>query len=676
MVAILANRAWYDLRSTAHAHGLTFHTKQSKTQVYERLYSNLVDEGVLRKRFRQLSEDERGALRALQATENGRLPLHLFQKAYGNIRIYRPWREDGTPKQPWKKPQSIAEKLWHLGFIEIIKGRPDQAALPDEVLALLPPLLRIEPIERSTSSLVQSPAELLCIDLAVLLGVLLYHDVRPLHGRWLPPSVLRTVNERLRIRENLDGVRSELRTGRLHFLHYLAEAAGLVAVQAGVLKPTVQAWRWLDLPPDERWQRLGHAVTTDLKARNRLWDRYRLPLVDAKTWQILVDHLQQLMPGCAYARENFIGGIQPHLPTSDLVTLIPPLFEGPLTCLGVVSVQAEGFTLLSKSFSEPQNAELVRHEDAICVTLPALPHLRPLVTCCEWAEVKANRLRIDAAAIRRALETESDALQIGSVLSELTGESLPLAVFEQIQQWARAAQALTLRQMTLLTSQDANTLTDIRSDWRLRPLMGEPLSPHHVAVPAGRAEDLLAKLERRGYRVTSHLRSSVSAKDTPLSPEMVEYLWLAVRVYQKLESLVSQDIAIPGSAREWLTHQLPAGSADSLEAESNILLDRLSQAVRGNSTSPAVIQQEDPAAVRTAVQSAYERRGALTIEYFSPARGEKTTRTIEPVMLYERNGAEYVEAWCRLDDDTRTFRLDRILRVIANGEHAGQYHPG
>jgi WYL domain len=675
MVTILANRAWYDLRSTARAHGLPFHTKQAKAQVYQRLYRSLVDEGRLRKRFRQLSEDERSALRALQAA-GGTIPLYRFQKAYGNIRIYRSWREDGTPKYPWKRPQSIAEKLWYPGFIELVKGRPDQVALPDEVLALLPPLPRIEPVAHARASLLQSPAEVLCIDLAVLLGALLYHDMRPLHGRWLPPSALRSINTRLRVPENLNGVRSELRTGRLRFLHYLADAAGLVAVQAGVLKPTVQAWRWLDLPSDERWLRLIQALAADLKARDRLWDRYRFPSVDVQTWRTLIDHLEQLTPGCAYERENLIRVIQPHLPTSDLSTLIPPLLDAPLTWLGVVSVQNEGFTLLPKSFSEPQNAELVQREDAICVTLPNLPRLRPLVMCCAWAEVKENRLRIDAAAIRRALETGSNALQIASALSELIGEPLPAAVFEQIQRWARAAQALTLRQITLLTAQDTDTLADIRSDWRLRPLMGEPLSPHHLVVPTGHAEDLLAKLERRGYHVTSHLQPPASPDNSTLSSEMVEYLWLAVRVYQKLGSLVSQDIAIPGSARAWLTQQLPMGSADSLETESNVLIDRLAQAVRGHAASPAVIQQEDPTAVRTALQSAYERRGALTIEYFSPARGEKTTRTIEPVMLYERNGAEYVEAWCRLDDDTRTFRLDRILRVIANGEDTGQYHPG
>lgn len=675
MVTLLANRAWYDLRTTAHAHGLPFHTKQAKAQVYDRLYRSLIHEGVLRRRFKQFSEDERGALRALQSA-GGKLPLPRFQKAYGAIRIYRPWRSDSTPKHPWKKPQSIAEKLWYLGFIELVKGRPDQVTLPDEVAALLPPLPRIEPTERTDTSLLQSPAEVLCLDLATLLGALLYHDVRPLRRRWLPPSVFRSINARLCVPENLDGIRSELQTGRLHFLHYLAEAAGLVAVQAGVLKPTAQAWCWLDRPPDQRWQALWDAVNADLKARNRLWDRYRFPMMDAQTWKVLADCLQPLTPGCTYTRESLVGMMQSYLPESDLSALIPLLLDEPLTWLGMVSVEGQAFWVLPRSFSEPQDAQLVQREDAIELILPSVPRLRPLVTCCAWAEVKDNRLHIDAAAIRRALENGSDALQVTSALAELTGVPLPLAVCQQIQRWSREAAALTLRQVTLLTARDADTLAEIRSDWRLRPLLGEPLSPHHLVVPTGRVEDLLAKLERRGWPVTSHLKPTTPPDGSALSPEMAEYLWLAIRVYQRLGAFVSQDISIPGAAREWLTQQLPAGSADWLEAESETLVDRLAQAVRGHSSSRAIVQQEDPIAIRAAVQSAYERRSSLTIEYVSPARGEKTIRTIEPVMLYERNGAEYVEAWCRLDGDTRTFRLDRIVSVIANEEHAGQHHPG
>lgn len=40
----------------------------------------------------------------------------------------------------------------------------------------------------------------------------------------------------------------------------------------------------------------------------------------------------------------------------------------------------------------------------------------------------------------------------------------------------------------------------------------------------------------------------------------------------------------------------------------------------------------------------------------------------DALMVYEHGGATYVEAWCRLDEATRIFRLDRILRVVDSGK--------
>lgn len=93
-------------------------------------------------------------------------------------------------------------------------------------------------------------------------------------------------------------------------------------------------------------------------------------------------------------------------------------------------------------------------------------------------------------------------------------------------------------------------------------------------------------------------------------------------------------------------------------------IDALRAILKGRAISPPAVAQDQPESIRQAVQTAYDRRGALTIEYFSPHSGEMTMRTIEPVMLYERGGAQYVEAWCRLEDATRTFRIDRIIRVL------------
>lgn len=423
MVKLLSNRAWYDLRSTAHTHGLPFHTKHPKAQVYDRLYHHLVDEGRLKRRFKQLSDEERAALAALQAG-GGSLPLHHFQKSYGAIRVYRPWREDGTPKQPWKRPQTVAEKLWYPGFIEIIKGRPDLVVLPDEVAALLPPLPHPRPALQASQTQRQgegaNPCENLGLDIALLLGALLYQAVRPLHGRWLPPSGLRVVNQRLHLQEKLEEVRSELQTGWLRFLHYLAEAAGLVAVQAGWLKPTAAAWKWLRLPASERWNGLMDAVKADLARHECLWDRYRLPSTDEQLWVVLIEQLNQLTPGCTYSLQAFFQGIRPYL-VDDLESSVMALLHEPLTWLGIVRMEADALAMMPRSFREPQNARLMLQKDSLDVILPDVPHLHPLVGCCAWAKMEAQRLVIDADAIARALEKARDARQIAAWLAELSG---------------------------------------------------------------------------------------------------------------------------------------------------------------------------------------------------------------------------------------------------------------
>jgi predicted DNA-binding transcriptional regulator YafY len=60
------------------------------------------------------------------------------------------------------------------------------------------------------------------------------------------------------------------------------------------------------------------------------------------------------------------------------------------------------------------------------------------------------------------------------------------------------------------------------------------------------------------------------------------------------------------------------------------------------------------------IQRALLRREALRIEY-ADHRGALTARDVEPrVFLGGRGGIWYLVAWCRLREDIRVFRLDRI----------------
>ncbi len=663
MVTLLAYRAWYDLRSTAHAHNLPFNSHQSKAQVRARLYQQLVETATLRRCLKRLGRQERGALAALQAS-GGTMAAARFARVYGTVRIWRPWRSD-VARQPWKSPVSVCDRLWHWGLIERVPGCPDQIVLPDEVARLLPPLPRPKPVPLSRD--VDNPwsLDMLCLDLAHLLGFLLRENVRPLHGRWVSLSALRRLNGQLRVSECLGGIRSELQTSRLRWLHYLAEAAGLIAVQGGYLKPTRAAWRWLDADSAERHRMLCEATTADVGHPERsLWERYRLPPMNVSIWTGVNDILGSLQPGQAYPTRWLAETVRHSLPASeDADESILCLLNGPLSWLSRAAVSGNLFQIPTLS-APPQAADVSFDSTEIVVRLPQRPHLRPLVECLAWGRGEQQTIRVDADAAAAAVAQGLNAAAMLRTLAELTETLFPRAVLEQLERWTHAAQALTLRTMAILTAADSQTLAAVRSDWRLRPLFGELLSAHHLAVPVQCVEPLTAALSHRGHAVTRFERAPIEQSDHAVSSELAAYLWLAVRVYQKLGAVVETPVHLPGAALDWLTAQLDDGVADGLDADVSVLIETLARQMDGRCLPASSVACEDPAAVRAAVHAAYENRTPVSVEYFSPARGERTTRTITPTMLFQRSGAEYVEAWCELEGAPRTFRVDRILRIV------------
>jgi proteasome accessory factor C len=66
---------------------------------------------------------------------------------------------------------------------------------------------------------------------------------------------------------------------------------------------------------------------------------------------------------------------------------------------------------------------------------------------------------------------------------------------------------------------------------------------------------------------------------------------------------------------------------------------------------------------REVVLSALAGRRALRIRYYTASRDEISDRTVDPMRMLLVEGRSYLEAWCRLAEDVRLFRLDRIDQV-------------
>jgi len=75
-------------------------------------------------------------------------------------------------------------------------------------------------------------------------------------------------------------------------------------------------------------------------------------------------------------------------------------------------------------------------------------------------------------------------------------------------------------------------------------------------------------------------------------------------------------------------------------------------------------------AATATVRDALNRRRALRLRYYTASRDAISDRTVDPMRLLLLEGRSYLEAWCRLAEGVRFFRLDRIENVTLLDEPA------
>ena len=341
--------------------------------------------------------------------------------------------------------------------------------------------------------------------------------------------------------------------------------------------------------------------------------------------------------------------------------------------MGRVSINGVYFTVHPIDDYQLQHTSIKEHENALYLDLPEHPPLKASVHLWAWASASERSLCIDPASIRKAVGMGYAPQDIIRQIADVTGQAVPIDLAERIQEWCLQAQGLTLKQMTVLSSPDRETMNRVRSDWRLRPLLGQAISPHHIAVKPHFADKLCAKLQRRDLPVTRHQET---ASTKPLVPDrdIAHYLYLASEVYRRLGRVIPVDTKLTGAVITWIKDHLDVDQLDGLDMLVESTMDSLNGAITGQHIAQGGVAQENPKFIRQSIDYAYEECEAITIEYFSPASGQTTIRTVEPIMLYERNGASYMEAYCDLDQAERTFRIDRILRIVQSNVNMDAIH--
>jgi hypothetical protein len=298
------------------------------------------------------------------------------------------------------------------------------------------------------------------------------------------------------------------------------------------------------------------------------------------------------------------------------------------------------------------------------------PALYELSQYTQLVSVLPKRVyRLDRARVQRALECGATLPRLLQFLAGAVGRTLPKPVVALLESWAQEVNQVTLRRVILLEA-DPQLLTQLTSERRTRADIQRTLSPRAVVVREDRLPSLIRRLERQGLapRVEFPLPAGRSTRRKFDQPTLA-YLYLSVRLGHQLSDLIPSAYRAPYSILLDLEAQLSPRDRDLAaqladEAAAHIRELRGSMPLRERGDMPAPI-----ADALITIERAIQAGTPLEIVYYSPYRDEVTTRVVEPHRIEWHGRIPYLIAYCHLDGDERTFRVDRIRECrVSNGE--------
>ncbi len=728
--ACLEAQAVRTLEAISRARGFPFSSHRPKAESVRRLAGRLLESGAMEAAWAGLSDPARGALREL-ARRDAPMRREDFIHRYGLYRPHKPWRKE-LPRRPWLDPISPAERLIYTGLVYPLNlgttARPVLViALPDEVRAALLERLdlpdKVEPLPSGRSPF-RRPIDR---QVFALLSYLNTHDVRPLWGRWLPPTVARRLIRWLAL-SPLEGasIRSELQAPRLAFLHYLAERAGLLSPTGtrGCLKPTLRVRDWMGASHAGRMQTLWEAWLSRDEAAELLWRRFRLPAVGQD------DPLSRLCGMLCALPPLLVGGPLPLDALLDELGRYDPLLfrsqgaycdwadwsdeaqgeyrgrvrecladllAGPVAWFGVVEVTGAkedaggsrlvGLTPLGASLCSSEatvettlpdpsagegasegwlDLEVTEEQTAIAVrVLPSapLPALWTLEELADAVEGDARRYILSRGSLLRALDRGHTVEGIVSQLERDGGDALSPAVLHLLYTWAEAHGAIRIGRAMILQTRDPELLRELGAAKRVREKFTATLSARAVTVDGAAVDLLVRQIERRGLHVTVERRFDGSVL-------RAEEISSADRVAMVAALRLAQELAHQVGMRLHMPYPLLQDWEAALTLEERDAAKGWANRVLERVPRRLWRAQDDyrppfpVAPLMPALEEAIAGGKTVEIEYHAFDR-PVTVRRIDPLRLEQwgKGGKDYVVAFCHLRGEERTFRVDRIGRM-------------
>jgi len=112
-----------------------------------------------------------------------------------------------------------------------------------------------------------------------------------------------------------------------------------------------------------------------------------------------------------------------------------------------------------------------------------------------------------------------------------------------------------------------------------------------------------------------------------------------------------------------------------LKAGEKDFLEQLDTSIEVLKSKKVRQKQVDISPIQNILIKGISERKVLSIQYFANHSQEKTTRSVEPIGIFYLDNFWHLIAWCRLRNDYRDFRLDRISGLTVTDTVFKQEHP-
>jgi len=356
----------------------------------------------------------------------------------------------------------------------------------------------------------------LMTDVFSFLSLLHSNDIAPRRKRFLSPTTINHLNPLLIVPEKIPfapryrkgGKRglTERETARIRFIHFLCEAAHLVALTGRFLKPTPRAARWLAVSDFERTQILFDAAFLSSHRRlDDLWRAYRLPGFRLDPYPHILAPFLDLLRTIPQHQTVKLATLLKMIPLDvfdDTPENQPAMIWRNVLCylswFGVIAWREHssfrltdlGMALLGRR-AAPRPArsplasplQLTNGLDLIAPPAVNLTTLYQLADYTELISVRPRRVyRLDRVRVQRALERGDTFAHLVRFLEDATNDALPRALTETLRGWAQELDRVTIRRLTLLETRDRATMEQLTRVRGIRACIRRTLSPRAVTL--------------------------------------------------------------------------------------------------------------------------------------------------------------------------------------------------